>query len=502
MIKPTQSVPGNFGFYRTETPQITIDEKRGILVAGNAVSEASNAGRGFFVGYDITQTPPKLLWRQFILPPQNGSDPNWAINSVNSMDHAYIFNGTSAIDLKALPQSQLHDMLYADWGNFGYNGTVSFAGLGTGWGGSWAYDPSTGLAYVATAQPAADWNASTRPGPNLWADAIMAVDEATGKFVWGFQTSAHDTWDWDCSWSVMLANVTINSQVTKAVYKGCKNGYMYALNAATGAMLWYFNPPSIKRGPYSYLYDPRNKQEMTLPWQNYPSTKPIIQNPCGTGGIESDPAYDPTTNMVFVAPYNCPTLSYIIPIKGPGIPYGGSGLDGTKSVLQGNDNTTIYALNAATGLTVWSYFIPNVGFRGGVTVSNGVLYVPSQDGNIYMLNEQTGQLLSKKFIGAAMITQPAIAPDANGDVKLVMPAATTASPAGVTIGCGLTTPGFMFALYLPQVSGQVTTVQSTTTVQGPSTGVDVTTYYASVGVAVIFIITTGILLVRRRKPAA
>ena len=151
---------------------------------------------------------------------------------------------------------------------------------------------------------------------------------------------------------------------------------------------------------------------MTKPWQNYPSTAPVIQNPCATGGMESNPAYDPTTKMVFLTPYNCPTHSYFLPIKGHGVEYGGSGLDETKAILVENaENTTVWTLNAATGQPVWSYFIPHVGFRGGVTVSNGVVYVPSQDGNIYLLSEQSGQLIFKKFIGASLITQPAIAPE-------------------------------------------------------------------------------------------
>ena len=56
----------------------------------------------------------------------------------------YIFNGTGAINLKTLPNSTIHQLLYADWGNFGFNGTYSYAGTNTGWGGSWALDSKLG----------------------------------------------------------------------------------------------------------------------------------------------------------------------------------------------------------------------------------------------------------------------------------------------------------------------------------------------------------------------
>src|SRR5207249_7100249 len=207
--------------------------------------------------------------RTFLVPPQDGSDPNWSIKSVQNMSHAYIFDGQKAVDLKALSPSQLNAMLFRDWGNFGFNGTNSYAGAGPGWGGSWALDPSTGIAYVGTAQPSPDWNATTRPGPNLWSDSVMAIDVTTGKLVWAFQTTAHDLWDWDCSWSVMLANATVNGQMTKVVYKACKNGYFYALDAATGNMLWYFNPPNINSTQHSQLNDPLKTPDLTKGWSTY-----------------------------------------------------------------------------------------------------------------------------------------------------------------------------------------------------------------------------------------
>jgi len=189
---------------------------------------------------------------------------------VQNSSYAWVFDGSKQVDLKALPNSTLYSMLYRDWGSFGYNGTVSFAGTDGGWGGSDAYDPQTGIVYVGTGQPSPDWNATTRPGLNLWSSSILAIDERTGKLVWGFQTSPHDLGDWDCAWSVMLANATINGQAQKVVMKGCKNGYFYALDAATGKMLWDFSAPTIKRATASAILDPTNKSEMVKPWANYP----------------------------------------------------------------------------------------------------------------------------------------------------------------------------------------------------------------------------------------
>ena len=511
----TEKVPGNFGQYATYTPQIVIDERNGVLVAGTSVGEGTNAARGFFLGYDITQTPPKRLWQSFVIPPQDGSDPNWAVKSVNNMSYAYLFDGKSQVDLKVMSASQLQTVVGGDWGNFGFNGTHSFAGANTGWGGSWALDPATGIAYVATAQPSPDWNASTRPGPNLWSDSILALNEKTGKFVWAFQTTAHDLWDWDCSWSVILGNATVNGITQKEVFKGCKNGYLYAFNAATGHMDWAFNAPSIWRPSASQLLNPLSVSDMHKQNQFSPASSGI-QNPTGSGAIESDPAYDPGTNTVFVGIYNAPSKTKIAPIKGTGVAWGVIGQDFSGGGAGGPTNTTIWAVDASSGKARWSYFIDKVGFRGGLTASNGVLYVPSPDGNLYFLNEQTGKLIGSKFIGAVMITQPALAADANGNIRLISPASGAAA-VGFQAGFP-TNPGFMFALALPpaapaqtttavsvSVSVSVSTSVTTQTVAGPSApsgGIDPSTFYATAGVAVILALATGVLAVRRRKPAS
>ncbi len=417
------NVPGNFGFYDPGGKQIVIDEVRGILTVTNSDSEGTDAGRGFFEGWNITSSPPTLLWRTFIDPPQDGSGPLWSIRSVQNATHAWAFNGTAAIDLKALPNSTLYGMLYRDWGTFGFNGTVSFAGTDGGWGGSDAYDPQTGLVYVSTSQPSPDWNATTRPGLDLWSSSILAIDDRSGRMVWGFQASPHDLNDWDCSWSVMLANASVAGQSQKVVMKGCKNGYFYALSASSGKMLWYFSAPSIKRAATSAILDPTNKTEMERPWQNYPSTRPYLQNPCGSGGIESAPAYDPVANIAVVATYNCPSYDSVTPTTG--VPYGSFGRNLSYAGPALPWNTTLWAINVDTGKPLWSFDIAKIGFRGGVDVSGGVVIVPAADGYLRALDEQTGRLVAERYIGGPICTEPAIGQDAGGRELIVFPICAT-----------------------------------------------------------------------------
>jgi outer membrane protein assembly factor BamB len=490
-------VPGNHGFYDPGGKQLVVDQVRGILTVTNSDSEGTDAGRGFFEAWNITSSPPALLWRTFLMPPQDGADPRWSIDSVRNATYAWVFNGTAQIDLKALPNSTLYGMLYGDWGSFGYHGVQSFAGMGGGWGGSDAYDPQTGIAYVSTAQPSPDWNATTRPGLDLWSSSVLAIDELTGRLVWGFQTSPHDLSDWDCSWSVMLANATVDGQAQKVVLKGCKNGYFYALDAATGKMLWYFDAPSIGRVAVSDILDPTNKTEMVRPWANYPSLKPYIQNPCNAGGIEANPAYDPINNIAVVATFNCPIWVSVTPTVGDGVQYGSFGRDLSYPPGDLPSNTTIWAIDVGTGKPLWQFSIPDVGFRGGVDVSGGLVIVPAVDGYLRALSEQTGQPISEKYIGAPLCTEPAIGQDISGQEELVFPVCH-----GNEVQSALpTNNGVMMALVPASKGATAVTVTSISTSYVTS-GVPLLAFLSVATVAVVFAVATGALAValRRRRP--
>ena len=487
-------VPGNYGYYDPGGKQLIIDQDRGIMTVTNSDSEGTDAGRGFFEAWNVTASPPTLMWRTFIMPPQDGSNQFWSIHSVENASYAWVFNGTAQINLKALPNSTLYGMLYGDWGDFGFNGQQSFAGTDGGWGGSDAYDPQTGLVYVGTGQPSPDWNATTRPGLDLWSSSVLAIDETTGRIVWGFQTSPHDLSDYDCSWSVMLANATVDGQAQKVVMKGCKNGYFYALDAATGKMLWYFDAPSIERTAASEILDPTNRSDMVKPWADYPSVEPYVQNPCHSGGIESDPAYDPVNNIAVVVTYNCPQWVSITPTVGPGVPYGSFGQDLSYEGPSLPWNTTVWAISVDTGKPLWEYPIPDIGFRGGVDITGGLVLVPAADGYLRAINEETGRLVLQKNLGSALCTQPAIGQDATGEELLVFPVCNGNDDPGLPI-----TNGVMVALAptLPTTSASATTSVVTSFVT--SSGVSTAAFLSVTAVAALLAVATGVLAARRRR---
>ncbi len=442
------TITGSYGLYDVDTPDILIDQQRGVLMFSPSVTEGDSGGRGFLEAWNLATTAPKFMWRTYVIPPQDGSDPNWSLDSVMNMTHAYIFNGTAAVDLKTLPHDQLSQMLVGDWGGFGFNGTLSFAGGSAAWGGAWAIDEQTGIAYIGTNVPGPDWNATYRPGPDLWSGSVLALNITSGRIIWGFQAVPHALGDFDCSWNVVLANETINGQSTPVVYKGCKDGYVFALNANTGSMLWFLKPPSISYQNVVSL-NPLNATQMRkYNWDGYPSTKPIVQNPSDTGAIESDLAFDPARNLVFVVTYNEPKNFTYTDVGPPKTPENVTQWEyswGVKILTimpVGTVNSTIYAIDAANGKIRWNYTIPYLPYRGGLTVSGGVVYASTLDGTLRMLDEGSGRLLASRMVGGSLLIQPSIGSDANGEMTLVM------TDMGST-RWGPPFPGFIQALTLP-----------------------------------------------------
>ena len=51
---------------------------------------------------------------------------------------------------------------------------------------------------------------------------------------WYFQTSPHDTHDWDSAQTPILIDATINGQPRKLVSTAARNGYFFTVDRVTG----------------------------------------------------------------------------------------------------------------------------------------------------------------------------------------------------------------------------------------------------------------------------
>jgi len=116
-------------------------------------------------------------------------------------------------------------------------GSPAERGGGNNWAGM-ALDEQRGIVYVPTGSAVDDFYGADRKGSNLYANSLIALDAATGKYRWHFQAVHHDIWDRDLPAPPMLVTVQHGGKVVDAVVQGTKQGFLFAFDRITGTPLF------------------------------------------------------------------------------------------------------------------------------------------------------------------------------------------------------------------------------------------------------------------------
>src|SRR6185369_9069105 len=145
---------------------------------------------------------------------------------------------------------------------------LASSNLYTGNAGFWApatADPELGMFYIPVESPTSDYYGGYRPGNNLYANSVLALDAKTGKRVWHFQTTHHDIWDFDPPTAPILADITADGRPVKAVIQLTKQGFAFVLDRVTGKPVWPIEERPVPKSDVP--------GEWTSPTQPFP-TKP------------------------------------------------------------------------------------------------------------------------------------------------------------------------------------------------------------------------------------
>jgi hypothetical protein len=269
-------------------------------------------------------------------------------------------------------------------------------------------------------------------------------------------------------------------------------------------------------------------------------TTGFLQYPSDEAGFEDEQAYNPMTNTIFAAAQNVPAYTTYLGLNSS--TYFTSTGETTTPVNKGtcggcaeaNNNATLFAINASTGAVEWHYFVADQGYRGGVSTTGNMVLLSLSSGTLLMLNAANGDLVKNYYIGGPLNVLPTIGATTNGTEEVIVPVTAGLATWATAV------PGDIVALTLQGVpppgssSGKATTTTATatsvstlttgastvTTTIGGSAGSTVTAtisgatatstvtsgtsstaLYGVAVVAVIFIIATGYLAMRGRKPS-
>jgi quinoprotein glucose dehydrogenase len=153
-------------------------------------------------------------------------------------------------------------------GEFGNNTWKQDSWAFTGHTGVWTQmtvDEELGLAYLPIEIPTGDYYGGHRPGDNLFAESLVAVDLMTGERRWHFQFVHHPIWDYDVPSAPILADITVNGRSIKAVAQPTKQGYLFVFDRVTGQPVWPIEERAVEQG--------------TLPGETYSPTQPFPTKP-------------------------------------------------------------------------------------------------------------------------------------------------------------------------------------------------------------------------------
>lgn len=209
---------------------------RNVVVVGSSIHDVpmhKEGPRGDVSGYDVRTG--KKLWTLHSIP-QKGEFGNetWG-------DDSYTYTGNTNV-----------------WTNM-------------------SADEELGLIYLPFGTPTDDWYGGHRPGANLFAESLVALDARTGERKWHFQAVHHGVWDYDLPAAPVLADIRVNGKDIKAVAQVSKQGFTYVFDRRTGVPVW-----PIEERPVPQSTVPGERTHATQP---FPTRPPAFER---QGLAESD----------------------------------------------------------------------------------------------------------------------------------------------------------------------------------------------------------------------
>ncbi|MEA3265084.1 MAG: PQQ-dependent dehydrogenase, methanol/ethanol family [Pseudomonadota bacterium] len=227
-------------------------------------------------------------------------------------------------------------------------------GGGTVWD-SITYDPKTDLVFFGTAN-AEPWNPAYRntdgAGDSLYTASIVAIKPDTGEYVWHFQETPEDRWDFDSNQQITVADLTIGGKPRHVIMHAPKNGFFYVLDAATGEFI--SGKPFVEGINWAKGLDPKTGKPDVNPEAKYELTnKPFLGFPGAVGAHSWTPmSYSPKTGLVYIPTNNTPQVYAHDPDWKPGTTGFQLGIDASAGNLPPDQAIRQATAAAMTGALV------------------------------------------------------------------------------------------------------------------------------------------------------
>lgn len=337
---------------------------KGKVLIGNGGGEMGV--RGYISAYDAATG--KLDWRFYTIP----GDPQEGFENAAMEQAAKTWNG--------------------EWWKYGGGGTV--------WD-SMAYDPELDLLYIGVGN-GSPWNHQIRSagkGDNLFLSSIVALRPATGEYVWHFQTTPGESWDYTATQHIILADLKIDGTPRKVLMQAPKNGFFYVLDRVTGEFISGNNYVNVN---WALGLDPKTGRPIDVPETRY-TREPAMVTPSALGGHNWYPmSFSPLTGLVYVPTQVTKSVyetdkKFVFRDKGwnNGITRSGTppNPQTVKTAERSPPGAALLAWDPIAQREVWRVSYPRFGNGGTLSTGGNLVFQGSIDGYLNAYAADTGERL-------------------------------------------------------------------------------------------------------------
>lgn len=338
---------------------------KGKVMIGNSGSEYGV--RGYVSAYDADSG--KLVWRFYTVP----GDPSKGFENKAMEMAAKTWTGA--------------------WWKFG--------GGGSPWD-AMSYDPQSNLLYFGTGN-GLPWDEKARSpggGDNLFLSSIVAVDADTGEYRWHYQTTPGESWDFDSTQTLTLADLTIGGQPRKVLMQANKNGFLYVLDRLTGKLISAKNfvPVTWAKG-----VDPVTGRPIEIGDPRY-TKAPTVIFPSSFGAHNWQPmSFSPRTGLVYIPGQEIPGAygtddkfafdpgqwNTAVDTKLNSLPPDPKAQAAMKNSMRGE----LIAWDPVAGREVWRAEHKGPWNGGTLATAGGLVFQGTADGHFNAYDAATGKLL-------------------------------------------------------------------------------------------------------------
>lgn len=255
-----------------------------------------------------------------------------------------------------------------------------------------SFDPDLNTLYWASGNPGPDYNGEEREGDNLYTSSILALDAKTGKLKWYYQTSPHDTHDWDASEPLVLIDREWEGRQRKLLIQANRNGFFYVIDRTDGKLL--LAKPFIKKINWATEIGADGKP-VNLPPTPGPTPNSARVCPSQDGATNwFSASFDPQSGYYLVQSFE--KCSIYATRKTEEWEAGRGYAGGSQRLVPGETpHELLRAIDIRTGKIAWE--LPETGtansWGGTLAFASGITFVGSDGGMFSAVDTTTGKVL-------------------------------------------------------------------------------------------------------------